>query len=179
MRVERAKNKEIDKPNVRLNKNESSIFNSSNQLKTINSPPPSANGVFAKILDEAKKDAKTGRSERTAEKSSENTPESTKLEKDVSRQTQEKNELEKEKGNDEQNQSGGENDDENAFPTSFPNLQPTTKSNEFSTPAARSILHIADLERIVSTIRHPHRKIPNESASSDYAQKLGFGRFAN
>ena len=90
MRVERAKNKEVDKPNVHLNKNESSIFNSSNQLKTINSPPPSANGVFAKILDEAKKDAKTGRSERTAEKSSENTPESTKFEKDVSRQTKKK-----------------------------------------------------------------------------------------
>lgn len=154
MRVETSKNKEVDKPESRLTKTENSVFNSSNQLKTFDSPPPPANGAFAKILDEARNDGKNNRSEKNAEKSSESNSESTKTEKEITRHTQEKNDYEKERSNEKQNQSGQQNNDENAFPTPFFNPQLNTKINsDISTPPARSILHIADLERIISTIR--------------------------
>lgn len=153
MRVEPTKNKEIENPEPRLNKSESSLLSSSVQLKNVSSPPPPTNGAFAKILDEAKKDARNNKSESTSEKPAESKTESSKTEKEITRNAQEKKELEKEK-NSSQNQSGEKNEEENAFAQPFLNLQSIGKTDvEFTAPAARSILHIADLERIVSTIR--------------------------
>jgi hypothetical protein len=163
MKIEPGKNKQVDKQvdnrEARVNRNENSVFNSLNQLKPAESLPAPPPGAFARILDEARKQAGKEKADlSTGNNDSSDQPAKTSKsdnEKEVNRNAENKRVEEEEN---KQESGGGDesrNDDENSFPAAaFAGLHPGAKiSAENSAPAARAILHIADLERIVSAIR--------------------------
>lgn len=117
---------------------------------------------FARILDEARnqnvkdKDSLFERKNERSEQSSETTEADTGKETNKTIQNQEKVEDEGEQsdGSDEQSD---EHDNNAAF--ALPNLLPAMKPTaEIVVPAARSIMHVADLERIVSIVRAQNLK---------------------
>jgi len=154
MKIETAKNHSIDKKESKnVFKTETSVFNSSNPLKTAESVPAPTTSAFAKILEENRKQKDslpTAKSD-----SSDHDTNASKSEKDekINRRTDRKNELE------ERNGKNGDSDarqdgDENQSPIiSLAALQSQINSASETASPARSILHIADLERIISTIR--------------------------
>jgi hypothetical protein len=159
MRIETAKNNQVDKKDTTNNfKTEKSLFDTTNQLKTAESVPAQTTGAFAKILDEARKQGDKDKDNSPTSKS--DTPEknskSSKSESDekVNRQADEKKELEERNSKNGDSDARQNDDDSQASALALAAMQPETKIvSEISAPAARSILHIADLERIVSSIR--------------------------
>src|SRR5687767_14583837 len=163
MRIEPAKNKEVDKQETRINKTENSLFNPSNQTQATDSAAPTT-GAFAKILAEARKQAGKDNSAGQKTDSSESATETSRSdnEQEVNQSAEPAKELE-EKNKEE---SGGEpnsEDDNSSLAASLAAIPPEAKSAaENSVPAARAILHVADLERIVSTIRTQNFKTPQQ-----------------
>jgi hypothetical protein len=155
MKIEGAKNNSVErKESKNVFKTETSVFNSSGQLKTPAAVPAPTTGAFAKILEETRheKDDSTPLKSGTAEHDSK-TSKSEKNEK-INRLADEKKETE------ERNRQNGDGDarhdgDENQRAAiSLAAMQTQTGAiSEVTAPAARSILHIADLERIISTVR--------------------------
>lgn len=157
MRIEPAKNSQTDKKDSLTNKSENSSRNASAQTKVPDAPPPTA-GAFAKILDEARKQAGKDKDLAGKADSSERETKSSESEGDAKtgRSVQSKKDLE-EKNKHESGSGGGDeqSNDENqsAALVSLGFLAETKPLPDGSIPAARSILHVADLERIISTIR--------------------------
>lgn len=112
---------------------------------------------FARILDETRnqmaidKDSVSDRKNERSEQASETTEADKDEESNNAIHNQEKVEDEGEQS-DGSNEQSDEQDSNASF--ALPNLSTAMKpTTEIAVPAARSILHVADLERIVSTIR--------------------------
>lgn len=157
MRVESTKTNQDTKPNQNV-KNTESVFQTtpnadkiSNALTTV-----PTTGAFEKIMKETRE--QSGKDEKTASKSENNSKNSEKSEakksgeKDVVSKDELK-EREGNKGSKDGEGSGDENENAPMFAALgvFSNGKNSAESS--TVPAARSILHVADLERIVSTIR--------------------------
>jgi hypothetical protein len=131
-----------------------SVFRTAPNNSQLNTPPAPSSGAFEKIMNEARKSAKDDAASAKAENNSESneTSEAKKSgEKEVSGKENLK-EREQNKGGSGNGESGDENENP-AMIASFGVLSNGKVSAELSIPAARSILHVADLERIVSTLR--------------------------
>ncbi len=134
----------------------SSIYQTSNNLET----PAPTGSAFAKILEEARKNSgkdddsrgKTEKSRTTEHTAASDSAETEDSKPDSVQNRESVEEKEKHKG-----ESGGEKGDDDSGDHSafaamgmiFDNRQ----VSESSVPAARSILHVADLERIVAAVR--------------------------
>lgn len=158
MRVEPAKNNQADKKDVSNFKPEKPVFDSTSSTKTADvAAVLPAKGAFEKILTETRQQSSREKekslkgSATAANESAAETTESDE-EKEVQRRAEQKTES-KEKNKD--GGKGGEhaNDDENSTGFTASLLTNESKSNAPAAPAARQILHVADLERIVSFIR--------------------------
>ena len=155
MKIEASKNQPVDKKDSKnVIKTETSAFHSSNPPKISDAAPAPTPGAFARILAETRKPnekdnsapAKTDSSEPDAKTSKSETEEK------ISRATDEQKEL------DERNSRDGETDaqqhgDESQAPVIAHAGLLSPPHAAATAPAARSILHVADLERIVSSIR--------------------------
>ena len=154
MKIEASKHQSVErKDSKNVFKTESSVFNSSTP-KSAETHPAASPSAVAKILEETRRDNEKTNSSPVKTNSGEpesKTSESERSEEN-SRVADEKKELE------ERNSRNGDGDDarngdENQSPQFLPVNSPRSNAASETIPAARSILHIADLERIVSTIR--------------------------
>jgi hypothetical protein len=159
MKIEAAKNYQADKKDSNIFQTEASLFDTSAQVKPNDSAPAPTPGAFAKILDEARKQEDKDKNNSTSSKNSsaEKNSKSSKTGDDskINRANDEKKELEERNGKNGNDRDGQPNDNENQLSAiALGTLQSDKKSlTETTGPAARQILHIADLERIISTIR--------------------------
>ncbi|HEY8561460.1 MAG TPA: hypothetical protein VIL74_13880 [Pyrinomonadaceae bacterium] len=152
MKIDASKNHPGErKESKNVFKAETSVF----QTATPPKPPPASTGAFAKILEETRRDQERNDPspvKNDAPEADSKTSE-TEKNKEMSRAADEPQESE------ERNSEGGDGDgapngDENYTPqTGLANLPPRAATSAETAPAARSILHVADLERIVSYIR--------------------------
>lgn len=161
MRIETSKSHQADKnaeKNEKSNfKSEKSIFDSSTQIKkatTVNIPTV---GAFEKILIEARKESgaekdKFFNGKGDASESAKSAEKDEDLE--LSRRLEQKAEL-KEKNRREGKGGDSSGEDESSAAFSAPGFSAEKKSSADAetVPAARSILHVADLERIISFVR--------------------------
>lgn len=118
--------------------------------KALNSNTMLQTKDFASVLKSTSRQKDLSTEEKKNEKSSENektNTEETELNKD-SKET--KNVRDEKRENSESDQDSDSNQDKSFGNFHFTNSQ---KLNEISIPSARAILHIADLERIISSIR--------------------------
>ncbi|HVE55823.1 MAG TPA: hypothetical protein VNB22_03280 [Pyrinomonadaceae bacterium] len=153
MKIEAAKNHPVDKKESKnVFKTETSVFNSSNPLKTAEVPAPTTS-AFAKILEENRKEKDN--SSIAKSDSTDSDTKTSKSEKDskLSRQTEEKKELEERNKRNGDGDSRRDGDENQSQMISLAALQSQINSASETVSTARSILHIADLERIISTIR--------------------------
>jgi len=153
MKIEAAKNHPVDKKESKnVFKTETSVFNSSNPLKTAEVPAPTTS-AFAKILEENRKEKDN--SSIAKSDSTDSDTKTSKSEKDskLSRQTEEKKELEERNKRNGDGDSRRDGDENQSQMISLAALQSQINSASETVSPARSILHIADLERIISTIR--------------------------
>lgn len=157
MRVEASKtNQQSNKQAQTANKTESTFqTNTPNSQFSAPTPAPTT-GAFEKIMNEARqqsvKDEKTSSKSEAKTENSETSDVKKEDEKDV-KGKEELKERDQSKGDGESGDGNGDENENQMMLASlgiFSNGKPT---NENSIPAARSILHVADLERIVSTIR--------------------------
>ena len=157
MKIEAVKNQQVEnKESKNVYKTESSVFSSPNTLKPTEIAPPPTSGAFAKILEETRKE--NGKNTSTAKSpDGEHDAKVAKNEKDekTSRQADEKKKLDERDGK-KGDSDARQNDDENQASAALVLNALQNQANsvtENSAPPARSILHVADLERIISTIR--------------------------
>lgn len=149
MRIESNKHKESgvnkkEHSNFRLEKN---VFDSSSS-KTADASKMPTSGAFEKILEEARHQAKS-KDEFSKEDSTQLTAKSDKFEDEKELLKHEKkDELQDRSQNDD-----GQNDGENSGHFNGSSLLTGQKSDSENVPAARAILHVADLEKIISYIR--------------------------
>ncbi len=172
MRIEPAKNNhsekhanKADKKETSNFKTEKSVFDSSHQIKKAETSTLPTVGAFEKILVEARSESGrekdkifNGKSDITESAKSSDADDDLEL----SRRLEQKEEL-KEK-NRREGKSGGDSsgEDENAA-FAAPRFSADSKSSaETTAPAARSILHVADLERIISFVRTQNLKDTKE-----------------
>ena len=154
MRVESSKTNQTNKPGQtvdKVDKSESVFRSTTTVFDSQTATPAPATGAFERIMNEARqqstKDDKTVAKENRAEHS-----ESSDIKKDEEKDLKAQEEL-KER-NQHKGESGGEDEQENPAMLASLGLFANGKAaGETSIPAARSILHVADLERIVSTLR--------------------------
>ena len=153
MKIEASKNHPVDKKESKnVFKTEASVFNSTDPLK--NPPPVSQQSAFAKILEETRRENEKDGAPAAKSDSAEDDAKASKsaLNEKLESPAEEKKEL---RERDSKNGEGdaGQNPDEHAPvpPAVLPS--PVNSASTLSAPAARSILHVADLERIVATIR--------------------------
>jgi len=157
MKIEAAKNQTIEKQESKnLFKTETSVFNSLTPPKTAEHLPPPTTSAFSKILEETRKENEKDGPTTAKSDSADHDTKSSKSEKDekVNRQSDEKKELEErngQNGDSDARQDGDENPASAMLLAALP--PPTGQVAETAAPAARSILHVADLERIISTVR--------------------------
>ena len=154
MKIEPAKNHSIDKKESKnVFKTETSVFNSSNPLKTAEAVPAPTTSAFAKILEENRKEKDN--SSVAKSDSSEHDTKASKSEKDekISRLADEKKELEERNSKNGDGDARRDGDENQSQIISLAALQSQINSASETVSPARSILHIADLERIISTIR--------------------------
>jgi hypothetical protein len=158
MKIEPAKNHSADRKESRnVFKTEASAFQTSNPLKSSaeQTPAPAANSAFSKILEETRKQNEKENSPTAKTDSSDPDSKTSKSERDekLARVADEKKETD---------ERGGKNGDSDARPDGDENqtqtialaaLQSLPVISDAKAPAARSILHVADLERIVSSVR--------------------------
>lgn len=157
MRVESSKaNQTNDKPAKTVDKSES-VFQTTTANSTISATTPApTTGAFEKIMKEARqqsdKDEKTSKAENKSDSS-----ETSDVKKEEKKDVKSKDDLqEREHGKGDGEGSNDENGDENENSLLLASLGIFSNgktTNENSVPAARQILHVADLERIVSTLR--------------------------
>ncbi len=154
MRVEQTKNKAAENKESNF-KTEKSVFDSSGRTQTANITNAPKPGAFERILSEARE--QTGKNEKTAAAKSDSSESAAKTSEAEEKKEANRKEEEKVKSQDKnKGESGGEqgNDDENSAVYANRIVSAGAKSApEVSAPAARSILHVADLERIVSFVR--------------------------
>ncbi|MEO6590596.1 MAG: hypothetical protein ABIP06_14975 [Pyrinomonadaceae bacterium] len=158
MRVESSKTNQTSKASQTVDKvdKSESVFRSTNTVNSQIAVPTSAptTGAFEKIMNEArqqstKDDKPTSKTENRTQNS-----ESFDIKKDEEKDVKAHEKLKQRDHNKGDGDDGGENDQENpAMFTSLGLFGNGKVVNENSIPAARSILHVADLERIVSTLR--------------------------
>ncbi len=154
MKLEAAKNHSVDKKESKnVFKTETSVFNSSNPLKTAESVHAPTTSAFAKILEENRKQKDSSTTVKTD--SADHDTKTSKSEKDekLSRQTEEKKELEERNGQNGDSDARQDAEENQSQKISLAALQSQINSVSETACPARSILHIADLERIISTIR--------------------------
>jgi len=155
MKIESSKTTQAEKRSAPTNKPETTFRSLFNPAEKLDSPPPT--GGFAKVLEETRnqnvkdKDSLSGRETDRSGQNSE-TAEAKKDEetgKNVSNREKVDEKNNKDDGGKEQSD---EQDKDSAF--MLPGIQAAMKpASEIAVPATRSILHVADLERIVSLIR--------------------------
>lgn len=155
MKIEFSRNHSAEqrKESKNVFKTEATVFDRSTPSKMPAATPPPTGGAFAKILEETRREKDERTSARIDSADSDTaTPKSERDEK-TGRAVEEKNESE------EKNSQSGESDAGNRDGEQPPVLaaqiklsQPATNP-EKTAPAARAILHIADLERMIATIR--------------------------
>lgn len=157
MKVESGKNNQVNKQDSINFKTEKSSFDSTHfPLSTDKITPSPTTGAFAKILDEARQEST--KSKNTPSKSDSENESVSKTKDDDSkteknRQTDENKEVDDNENQSKNNNESEENDD-NTSPFMGTNIVLDTKNQATpNAPAARAILHIADLERIVSFVR--------------------------
>jgi len=155
MKIEAGKNQPVEKKDSKnVFKIESSVFDTSaNPLKTGGAASAPASSAFARILAETRQQKDNPATVKTDSAEPDSTASKSDTDEKISRQTDEKKEL-KERREKQGDGDARQNADEHQSPTLAPVvLQSPTKPAENAVPAARSILHVADLERIVATIR--------------------------
>jgi hypothetical protein len=157
MKIEASKNNAVERRESSKNvfKTEQSVFDSTTP-KAAESVQTPTGGAFAKILEETRRDNEKDNSTTARSDSGDHDSQSIKTEarEKVSRDLEEKKDAEErggKNGDAEARQNGNENQSP-ALAIGALNA-PTIANFESTAPAARSILHVADLERIVSTIR--------------------------
>lgn len=155
MRVESSKTNQTNKPSQTVDKSES-VFRSTTTINSqISAPTPApTTGAFEKIMNEARqqstKDDKTASKAENRTQNSESSDIKKGEEKDLKAQ-EELKERDRHRGD---GDGSSEDEQENPAMIASPGLFGNGKvAGENSIPAARSILHVADLERIVSTLR--------------------------
>ena len=155
MRIETAKNNQADKKeSVNNFKTENSVF-STNQLKSAEAVPAPATSAFSKILEETRKQNSKEDSPKAKTESSEHSSKTSKSKDETNsvQRTDDQKELD-ERDQKDGSSDGQTDDDSQAAALALAAMQLETKSvSDNSAPAARAILHVADLERIVSSIR--------------------------
>lgn len=160
MRVEASKtNQQTNKPAQTASKSES-VFQTNATNSQISAPvstPAPTTGAFEKIMNEARqqsvRDEKTSTKAEAKAENSETSDVKKEDEKDV-KGKEELKERDQSKGDDESGDGSSGEENENAMLLASLGIFANGKTaNENSIPAARQILHVADLERIVSTIR--------------------------
>lgn len=156
MRVEANKKNQPEKKESSNFKIEKSVFDSSGAVKNKDlAAPPPASGAFAKILDEARKsgadknkteDGKKDASDSAVKNSASDD------EKDLDLRAERKKDLEEKNSRGEGDSEGDGDENSAAFArgAAFGGAKPAA---DVSVPAARAILHVADLERILSFVR--------------------------
>lgn len=156
MKIDASKNHPVDrKESKNVYRTERSVFNNPSPLKSAPEHPAPAPGAFAKILEEARGDNEKNGSSTIPIDSAEPDSKTTGSEKgkETGRTADRTLKLE-ERNPDSRDGDAMPNGDENQAPQFAPaNLPPVAIVNSETIPAARSILHVADLERIIATIR--------------------------
>jgi hypothetical protein len=158
MKIEPAKNQSVDrKESKNVFKTETSAFQTSTIAKTSaeQTPPAPTTSAFSKILEETRKQNDKDNSAPTKTDSPDTDSKTSKSEKDektarVADEKKEAEERENGKGDSDASQNGDENQSQLI---ALAALQSPAQTSDAKAPAARSILHVADLERIISTIR--------------------------
>lgn len=152
MKVEAAKNHSDERKETKnVYKTETSVFKASDPLKTANAP---TTGAFAKILEETRHQKHESAPAKTGSADTDGATAKADKDEKFSRAADEKKETE-ERGGKHEGGDASQNGDENqsgqiALAALF---GANTAAAEANAPAARSILHVADLERIVAAIR--------------------------
>jgi hypothetical protein len=157
MKIEASKNHPVErKESKNVFKTEHSMFNSSTPPKPTAAGTASPPSAFAKILEETRRENEKDNSPAAKTDSAENDLTTSKSEKDekINRPADEKKELE-ERNAREGDSDGQPNGDENQshFAALAALQTPSGTVSESAAPAARAVLHVADLERIIATIR--------------------------
>jgi hypothetical protein len=158
MKIEPAKNHSAEqrKESKNVFQTETSAFQTSDALKTAAAtvPAPQTSSAFSKILEETRKQNEKENSPAAKTDSSEPDSKTAKSERDEksARVADEQKET-KERGEKDGDNDARQNSDENHAPPIALAAPQTATVSDSKAPAARSILHIADLERIVSSIR--------------------------
>jgi hypothetical protein len=154
MRVEPSKANQNNKADQTV-KNTESVFRPTPNANQLNTPPAPSSGAFEKIMNEARKSAKDDAASAKTENNSE-TNETSETKKNGEKEVAGKDNL-KEREENKGGNSNGESGDENENPAILSSLgvfsNGKVSAETSALPAARSILHVADLERIVSTLR--------------------------
>jgi hypothetical protein len=164
MKVESSKtNQAAERKVSSQNKNVSQTNVSPNKNDFLDNAPPPPSKSFAQILEETRKqdgEEESFLDNRKSDRSKESRhSDEAKNEKETSRDVQTRDAVEERerKQSDEQESGDGSGDTNSGFGAFV--FQPDNKIfNTNSVPAARSILHVADLERIVSAIRAQNLK---------------------
>ncbi|HEY0460682.1 MAG TPA: hypothetical protein VGC97_16210 [Pyrinomonadaceae bacterium] len=153
MKVEASKNNSVERKEAKnVFKTEESVFNSSNSPKITEKVPTP--GAFAKILEETRRENAKNNSSLPKNGSAEHDSKTSEAERDekTSRAVDEKKELE-ERGGKKGDGDARHNGEENQSPGLAVLHLLNAADMDADAPAARSILHVADLERIVACIR--------------------------
>lgn len=153
MRVDSSKHKPVEK-NERSNfKTEKTVFDSHGASKMLDAAKTPTTGAFAKILEEARHDAARGKNQghaAKAEAGAEAAGHAAETDEDADAARRAEIKREEKNGRDGASADGGE-DDGRGFAS---NAQASGKpASDAAAPAARAILHVADLERIVAFVR--------------------------
>lgn len=159
MKIESSKTTQAQKSVASNDKPETTFRSLFNPAEKLDSPPT---GGFAKVLEETRsqnakdKDSLSGQKTDRAAQDSETAD--AKKDKETGKNVPNREKIEeKSKKRDGDRQQSDEQDENSTF--ALVNLQTTLKpALETTVPAARSILHVADLERIVSLIRTQNLK---------------------
>lgn len=159
MKIEPAKNQSVDrKESKNVFKTETSAFQTSTLTKTSAErlPPAPTTSAFSKILEETRKQNDKDNSPSAKTDSPDTDSKTSKSEKDekTARVADEKKDAEERDGGGNGDSEADRNGDENqSHVIALAALQSPAQTSDAKIPAARSILHVADLERIISTIR--------------------------
>ena len=158
MKIEPAKNHSADrKESKNVFKTETSAFQTSNSLKTSveQVPTPPTTSAFSKILEETRKQNEKENSPAAKTDSSDTDSKTSKSEKDekTARVADEKKEAEERGGKNGDSDARQEADEKQSQMIALAALQTSPVISDSKAPAARSILHVTDLERIVSSVR--------------------------
>ncbi len=155
MKIEASKNHPVDKKESKnVFKTEASIFNTTDSPKTSVPASAASQSAFAKILEETRRENEKDGAAASKTDAADHDSKASKSEseKKLENPAEEKKEL-KERDARNGDSDAQQNTDDNGSPMIALAFASSVNSNSETAPAARSILHVADLERIVATIR--------------------------